>query len=73
MLRPILVLTLMATVCAAQAQSPDQFDEWRYADNATDDQTVQGCSAIITSGRETGENRVRAFVPSPHKREGTTI
>jgi len=61
-LQTILVLTLLATMCAsAQAQSYKQLEKWCYGDDATDDQTIQGCSAVITSGRETGKNLCRVF------------
>ena len=35
----------------ASAQSYDQLKRWCY-DDATDDQTIQGCDAVINAGRE---------------------
>ena len=62
MLQALLVVTLLATMCAsAQAQGYDQLEKWCYGDDATDDQTIQGCSAVITSGRATGKRLFRAF------------
>jgi tetratricopeptide (TPR) repeat protein len=46
---------------AAQAQSYEQLETWCHDDNATDDQTIQGCSAVITSGRESGEKLSRVY------------
>jgi len=61
-LRAILVLTLLVAAGApARAQSDEQLEKWCHDDNATDDQTVQGCSAVITSGRESGEKLARVF------------
>jgi len=61
-LRAVLVGSLLATMCApAQAQSYEQLETWCHDDNATDDQTIQGCSAVITSGRESGEKLSRVY------------
>src|SRR5713101_3086141 len=61
-LRAILVVTLLATMCAqAQAQSCEQLEKWCHDDKATDDQTIQGCSAVIASGRESGEKLSRVY------------
>src|SRR5260370_37932 len=61
-LRAILVVTLLATMCAqAQAQSYEQLEKWCHDDKATDDQTIQGCSAVIASGRESGEKLSRVY------------
>ena len=62
MLKAVPVLALLATMGAAvQAQSYEQLERWCHDDNATDDQTIQGCSAVITSGRESGEKLARVF------------
>jgi len=62
MLKAVPVLALLATMgAAAQAQSYEQLERWCHDDNATDDQTIQGCSAVITSGRESGEKLARVF------------
>ena len=58
----ILIVTFLATMCAsAQAQNDQQLEKWCHDENATDDQTIQGCSAVITSGRETGKKRAGLF------------
>ena len=62
MLKAVPVLALLATMgAAAQAQSYEQLERWCHDDNATDDQTIQGCSAVITSGRATGKDLFKAF------------
>ena len=48
-----LVLALVAP--AAWAQTPQQRD-WCYSATASDDQTVDGCTALIQTGRETPAN-----------------
>ena len=42
------------------AQTYDQLSKWCYGD-ATDDQTIQGCDAVIKSGRETPQDQASAF------------
>ena len=61
-LRTLLVVTLMATTGPpTQAQGYEQLEKWCHDDNATDDQTIQGCSAVISSGRESGEKLSRVY------------
>src|ERR1700730_4328359 len=49
-------------MCAqAQPQSYEQLEKWCHDDKATDDQTIQGCSAVIASGRESGEKLSRVY------------
>ncbi|HZC17795.1 MAG TPA: tetratricopeptide repeat protein [Caulobacteraceae bacterium] len=49
----VMVLTgvLLANACCAQSQ---QQHDWCYSPTATDDQTIEGCAAMIESGRYTG-------------------
>lgn len=62
MLKAVPVLALLATMgAAAQAQSYEQLEKWCHDDKATDDQTIQGCSAVIASGRESGEKLSRVY------------
>ena len=53
-----LVLTLAAP--AAWAQTQQQHD-WCYSPDATDDQTVEGCTALIQAGHDTPANRAAAY------------
>src|SRR4051812_7421179 len=45
---------------SAQAQSFDQLSKWCYYD-ATDDQRIQGCNAVVASKRVTGADLAAAF------------
>ena len=54
-----LALTLVSG--PAWAQTPQQRD-WCYSPTATDDQKIDGCSALIQSGRETPANQAVAYL-----------
>ncbi|MGE0423211.1 MAG: tetratricopeptide repeat protein [Reyranellaceae bacterium] len=62
MIRIILtvVVIALAGAGAARAQSYDQLSAWCYGD-ATDDQTIQGCDAVIASGRVHGNDLAAAY------------
>lgn len=62
MIRTILTATLimLAGASMAQAQTYDQLSAWCYGD-ATDDQTIQGCDAVIASGRVKGDDLAAAY------------
>jgi tetratricopeptide (TPR) repeat protein len=62
MLRTILavVVIVFAGVSAARAQTYDQLSAWCYGDS-TDDQTIQGCDAVIASGRAQGNDLAAAY------------
>ena len=46
-------LTFVSAVVPARAETKQEYD-WCYAPEATDDQTIQGCTAMIESGKYTG-------------------
>ncbi len=62
MLRTILtvVVTALLGAATARAQSYDQLSAWCYGDS-TDDQTIQGCDAVISSGRAQGKELAAAY------------
>jgi len=62
MLRMILavVVIVLAGASVARAQSYDQLSAWCYGDS-TDDQTIQGCDAVIASGRAQGKDLAAAY------------
>ena len=53
-------LALALASGSAWAQTPQQRD-WCYSPTATDDQTVDGCTALIQSGRETTAGQAAAY------------
>ncbi len=60
-MRGILIGLALALVApAAWAQTQQQRD-WCYSPTATDDQTVDGCTALIQSGRQTTTNQAAAY------------
>ena len=60
-MRGLLIGLALALVApAALAQTPQQRD-WCYGPTATDDQTIDGCTAVIQSGRETSANQALAY------------
>lgn len=62
MLRTFLtvVVIVLAGASTAGAQTYDQLSAWCYGDS-TDDQTIQGCDAVIASGRVQGKDLAAAF------------
>ena len=62
MLRTVLtvVVIALAGASAAHAQSYDQLSAWCFGD-ATDDQTIQGCDAVIAAGRAQGRDLAAAY------------
>jgi tetratricopeptide (TPR) repeat protein len=62
MIRTVLTAALIVLVGAsmARAQSYDQLSAWCYGDS-TDDQTIQGCDAVIASGRAQGNDLAGAY------------
>ena len=60
-MRGLLIGLALALVAApAWAQTPQQRD-WCSSDTATDDQTIDGCTALIASGRETTVGQAAAY------------
>jgi tetratricopeptide (TPR) repeat protein len=60
-MREILIGLALALVApAASAQTAQQRD-WCYSPTATDDQTIDGCTALIGSGRETTAGQAAAY------------
>jgi tetratricopeptide (TPR) repeat protein len=53
-------LALALASGAASAQTPQQRD-WCFSPTATDDQWIEGCTAVIQSGRETTVNQAAAY------------
>jgi tetratricopeptide (TPR) repeat protein len=62
MIRTVLTVVVIAFagVGAARAQNYDQLSAWCYGD-ATDDQTIQGCDAVIAAGRARGNDLAAAY------------
>jgi tetratricopeptide (TPR) repeat protein len=56
----VLITTGLLQASTATAQTYDQLKKWCYGD-ATDDQTIQGCNAVIKAGRATPANIATAF------------
>lgn len=56
----VLALTGAAMPSVSQAQTKQQID-WCYSEEATDDQTLEGCTAMINSGRYTGVELSHAY------------
>ena len=56
----LIVLGGLSLAAAAAAQTQQQID-WCYADSATDDQTIEGCTAMIQSGRYQGVELANAY------------
>jgi tetratricopeptide (TPR) repeat protein len=56
----VLVATGLLHAPTATAQTYDQLTKWCYGD-ATDDQSIQGCNAVIQSGKETKNDLAAAF------------
>ena len=54
------IVLLLASGVPTAAQSYDQLRKWCYGD-ATDDQTIQGCDAVIKSGKESSASQANAF------------
>ena len=50
------MLLVVAGASAASAQTYKQLREWCYGD-ATDDQTIQGCNAVVLSNQETQSDK----------------
>ncbi len=53
-----LALTLVALPALAQTQ---QQHDWCFGADTTDDQTIEGCNALILSGSVTGKNLAAAY------------
>ena len=53
-------LVLASLVMPALAETKQEYD-WCYAPDATDDQTIQGCTAMIESGKYTGAKLSDAY------------
>ena len=49
-------LLMTASASATSAQDYKQLREWCYGDS-TDDQTIQGCNAVVLSNQETQKNK----------------
>jgi len=62
MLRTVLTVAVIALagITTARAQSYDQLSSWCYGES-TDDQTIQGCDAVIASGRVQGNDLAAAY------------
>ena len=62
MLRTVLsaLMIVLAGASVARAQTYDQLSAWCYGDS-TDDQTIQGCDAVISSGRVQGKDLAAAY------------
>lgn len=62
MIGRVLAVVVIALIGAttARAQSYDQLSSWCYGDS-TDDQTIQGCDAVIASGRVQGNDLAAAY------------
>jgi tetratricopeptide (TPR) repeat protein len=62
MLRTVLsaLVIVLAGVANARAQTYEQLSAWCYGDS-TDDQTIQGCDAVIASGRAQGKDLAAAY------------
>lgn len=62
MIRTVLTFVVIALAGAspAQAQSYEQLRSWCYGDS-TDDQTIQGCDAVIASGNVRGKDLAAAY------------
>ncbi len=56
----LVALTGAALPSAGQAQTKQQID-WCYSPTATDDQTLEGCTAMIQSGQYTGVELSHAY------------
>jgi len=50
------LLVMMASSSAASAQGYNQLREWCFGDS-TDDQTIQGCNAVVLSNQEPQQNK----------------
>ena len=53
-------LALALVSAPASAQTPQQRD-WCFSGTASDDQTIDGCTAVIQSSRETSANQALAY------------
>ncbi len=62
MLRTVLavVVIALAGASAAHAQTDDELRAWCFGDS-TDDQTIQGCDAVIAAGRVQGNDLAAAY------------
>lgn len=60
MKRHLIGLVLALAVSPAWAQTQEQID-WCNGSTATDDQTIEGCTALIQSGHETPANQALAY------------
>lgn len=54
------IVLLLASGVPTAAQSYDQLSKWCYGD-ATDDQIIQGCDAVIKSGKGSSADQANAF------------
>ena len=59
-MRGLLIGLALALAVPAWAQTPQQHD-WCYSPTATGDQVIEGCTALIQSGRETTANQAAAY------------
>jgi tetratricopeptide (TPR) repeat protein len=61
MIRTILVIASIVLIAAtARAQDYNQLSAWCFGDS-TDDQTIQGCDAVIAAGRAQGKDLAAAY------------
>lgn len=54
------MLLVLAGALPAAAQCEAQFQAWCF-DRATDEQVIEGCSAVIAAGRESAEKLAQAY------------
>lgn len=57
----LLAAPLLLAAIPAAAQDSQQLRAWCYDDKATADQVIQGCDAVIASGRESQQNLALAY------------
>ncbi len=55
-MRRILIGLVLALVALPAWSQTQQQHDWCYSPTATDDQTIEGCTALVQSGRYTGTN-----------------
>jgi tetratricopeptide (TPR) repeat protein len=55
-----LMLATLAIAAPARAQDAEQLWNWCFG-NASDDQTIKGCDAVIGTRRGTAENQAGAY------------
>ena len=55
-----LVLAMLAIAAPARAQDADELWNWCFG-SASDDQTIKGCDAVISTKRGTADNQAGAY------------